>query len=65
MTEDEYKQLKATLDRVAEHQQRLTAIAVEAEDPFTPVKEGLLDLLATAKKRISDRLGEQGPPLSE
>jgi len=65
MTEDEYKQLKATLDRVEGHQQRLTAIDVDAKDSFTPVKTGLLDLLATVKKRISDRLDEQGPPINE
>lgn len=65
MTEDEYKQLKATVDRIAEHEERLTAHARDAEDSFTPVVKGILDLLAKAKKRISDRLGEQGLPLSE
>jgi hypothetical protein len=65
VTEDEYKQLKAMQDRITEHEKRLTAHARDPEDPFTRVEEGILDLLAAAKKRISDRIGGQRPPLNE
>jgi hypothetical protein len=65
MTEDEYKQLKATLDRIAEHQGTLTLSSRAAEDRFSPVEKGIADLLGSIKKRISDRLGGQRPPLNE
>jgi hypothetical protein len=61
MTEEEYKQLKATIDRITEHEKRLTERACDPEDSFTPVMKGLVDLLATAKKRITDKITGEGP----
>lgn len=51
MTEDEYKQLKATIDRITEHEKTLEPHALDAEDPFTPTVKGIIDLLAGGKKR--------------
>jgi hypothetical protein len=63
MTEGEYKQLKATIDRITEHEKKLKAHARAAEDPFTPVVKGIVDLLVAAKKRLSDRIDGERPPL--
>jgi hypothetical protein len=65
MTEDEYKELKATIDRITEHEKRLTAHAHDPEDSFTPVMKGLVDLLGTVKKRITNRIAGEGPSLIE
>ena len=65
MTEDEYKELKATIDRLTEQEKRLKAHAGNAEDPFTPTVIGIIDLLAAAKKRLSDRIDGPRPPLNE
>ncbi|HEY0366101.1 MAG TPA: hypothetical protein VGC73_06490 [Pyrinomonadaceae bacterium] len=65
MTEDEYKLLKAMIERVTGQEKRLKAHAQDAEDPFTPVINGILDLLAVGKKRLIDRLGGQRPPLND
>ena len=65
MTEDEYRQLKATIDRITERENSLKAHALDAEDPFTPTVKGIIDLLGVAKKRLSDRIGGERPPLEE
>ena len=59
MTEDEYKQLKATLQRITEHQRTFIANAHAAADDFSTVERGLVDLLAAALKRINDRIDGQ------
>ena len=65
MTEDEYKQLRATIERIAEQEKSLKAHAQNAEDSFTPVMRGIADLLAVAKRRLNDRLNGERPPLNE
>ena len=65
MTEDEYKEAKAMLDRIVAQERKLKVHAQDAEDSFTPVINGIIDLLAAARKRISNRLGGQRPPLNE
>lgn len=65
MTEDEFKQTKATIDRITEHEKRLKALALDAEDPFTPTVNGIVDLLAVSKKRLSDRIEGERPPLNQ
>jgi hypothetical protein len=65
MTEDEYKQLRATIERITEQEKKLQAHAQDAEDSFAPVMKGIGDLLAVAKKRLSDRLDGERPPLNE
>jgi hypothetical protein len=65
MTEDEYKQLRATIDRITEHEKKLRVHAQDTEDPFNPVVKGIVDLLGVAKKRLSDRLDGYHPPLNE
>jgi hypothetical protein len=65
MTEDEYKKLKATIDQLTERENRLKAHALDAADPFTSTMEGIIDLLGVAKKRLSDRLDGEPPPLNE
>jgi hypothetical protein len=65
MTEDEYKQNKATIDRITEQEKRLKALALDAEDPFTPTVTGIVDLLAVGKKRLSDRIDGERPAPNE
>ncbi len=65
MTEDEYKQLRATIERITEQEKRLKASAQDAEASFAPVMKGIGDLLAVAKKRLNDRLNGERPPLND
>jgi hypothetical protein len=65
MTEDEYNQLRATIERIAEQEKTLKAHAQDAEDSFTPTVNGIIELLGAAKKRLSDRIDGQRPPLNE
>jgi hypothetical protein len=62
MNEDEYKQLKGMIDRATEHEKKLSLHAHDADDPFTPVMRGIVDLLRTAKKRLSDRIDVNDGP---
>ena len=65
MTDDEYKQLKETIDRITERENSLKAHALDAEDPFTPTMKGIIDLPAVAKKRLTARIDGERPPLNE
>ncbi|MEA2204228.1 MAG: hypothetical protein QOE77_1004 [Blastocatellia bacterium] len=59
MTEDEYEQLNAMLNRLTDHEKRLRECARDPDDDFTPVMNGIIELLVSAQKRISDRMGGQ------
>jgi len=65
MTDEEYKRLKAMLDRIAEHQRRLSDCANDSEDSFGPVAKGIIELLAAAKERINNQIDGQRPPIDE
>ena len=53
------------IERISAHEERLTASARDVEDDFSPVENGIVDLLVAAKKRIIDKIGGQHPPLGE